>query len=358
MAEALSKTDLPAEAQEQIAVMNDASDLLLALVNDALDVSKIEAGKLEIETAPFSMHEAIDKVVRLHGPNARAKGLKINAEYCEQPGDWYEGDASRIFQLLNNLVSNAVKFTSKGSVSVSLNTDKSGRVLLQVSDTGIGMSPEVAAKVFEPFTQADSSTTRMYGGTGLGLTICQGLVGAMGGHLTLETVEGAGATFTAAIPLRPSNAPLAENLGRVQPRQTNLEGVRVLAVDDNPVNLKVVELMLKDQGCSIISALGGEEALGLFEAGDIDLVLLDISMPRIDGYEVLKRLQALERDKPLPPVLAVTAHAMPADVQSFLAAGFDGFVAKPIRREDLLTAAQHSLEDREALRAKTLSKFA
>ncbi|NNU17306.1 response regulator [Parvularcula sp. ZS-1/3] len=358
MAEALSKNDLPAEAQEQIAVMNDASDLLLALVNDALDVSKIEAGKLEIDNAPFSMREAVDKVVRLHQSNARAKGLEIKAAYTEEAGDWYRGDAGRILQLLNNLVSNAVKFTHQGSVSITLDTDEQKRVVLQVEDTGIGMASDVAAKVFDPFTQADSSTTRMYGGTGLGLTICQGLVEAMGGALSLETEAGVGATFTAVIPLAAAKTRAAADRRLEFRKSAALEGLRVLAVDDNPVNLKVIELMLKDQGCAIVSAIGGEEALGLFDAGDIDLVLLDISMPRIDGYEVLRRLRAQNKREVLPPVLAVTAHAMPADVQSFLEAGFDGFVAKPIRREDLLAAAEQCLEDREASRAQAPGKSA
>lgn len=356
MSEALGKRELEAGASEQVEIIRQASELLLVLLNDVLDMSKIEADKLTLGKAPFSIRSVIEKVAALHAREAEGKGLSLSLAICPETTDRRLGDEHRVGQILHNLIGNAVKFTERGSVSVRVRESRAGHLEIEVADTGIGMNEEQAHRVFEPFTQADSSTTRQYGGTGLGLTITRSLVTAMGGEVRLDTELGRGSTFKVILPLaieeRVQKGAVREEARKPVP---SLGGVRILAIDDNEVNLAVLSTLLAPEGAHIVTASSGESGLSLFDAGDFDLVLLDISMPHLDGPSVLEKMRAGRSRKLLPPVLAVTAHAMPDDVEAFLAMGFDGYVAKPIRRGDLIEAAVTALYHPAAKRSSAAS---
>lgn len=349
MAAALDAETLPAEAKKQFGVMRQAGDLLLVLLNDVLDMSKIEAGRFTLERKPFSLLDAVNRVAALHRAEAAAKGVALDLEVDDAVADQRAGDEHRIVQALHNLIGNAVKFTDDGAVTVRLrapDTRAPERLEITVSDTGIGMSDEEARRIFEPFAQADSSTSRTYGGTGLGLTITRGLIEAMGGVIRLETAKGRGSAFVVDMPL-PLVAATTRAPQRGAERDTiSLRGRRVLAIDDNSVNLAVLETLLTREGAITVVASSGLEGLEMVEAGRFDLVLLDIAMPHLDGPETLKRMRALLPADVMPPVIAVSAHAIQSDIDRFLAEGFDGYVTKPVRPEALSRAASVALAAR------------
>jgi signal transduction histidine kinase/CheY-like chemotaxis protein len=343
MAAALEESDIGPEERQKVRVLRQASDLLLVLLNDVLDMSKIEAGKIELEVKPFHIGEVIERVAALHGTEAERKGLILRSELsAAMPLRWI-GDEHRIVQVLHNLTGNAVKFTGEGEVVLGLAPLEEGKgIVLTVRDTGIGMSAEERARVFEPFTQADSSTTRVYGGTGLGLTITNGLIEAMGGTLSVESEKGEGTTFIIRLPLMGADTERTPAAATTEPAQ-GLDGLRILAVDDNRVNLAVLDTLLSREGAHVVLANSGQIALELFEPTSFDLVLLDISMPHLDGPEVLRRLMDTYSGGRLPPVIAVSAHAMQEDIDRFLSEGFSGYVTKPVRIAALRNAATAAL---------------
>lgn len=344
MAAALDDADLPDDARAQVDVMQRASDLLLVLLNDVLDMSKIDAGRVTLENRPFSLLGAVQQVVSLHKAEANRRGLELRVQIEDGVADWRSGDEHRIVQVLHNLVGNAVKFTERGHVGVSVKSHfgNAERFQVVVEDTGIGMSEDQVATIFEPFTQADLSTTRRFGGTGLGLTIAKGLVTTMGGALHLSTDPGRGSTFSIDLAL-PIETHVSRLVAQTSHQPTvSLHGRRVLVVDDNSVNLSVMEMLLGREGAIAVTAQSGIEALQLFEAAEFDLILLDIAMPQMDGPETMHRLRALSL-RAAPPIIAVSAHAMPTDIERFLAEGFNGYVTKPVRRQMLLEEASKVL---------------
>ncbi|NRA29174.1 MAG: response regulator [Parvularculaceae bacterium] len=344
MATALDDADLPDDARAQVDVMQSASDLLLVLLNDVLDMSKIDAGRITLEERPFSLLGAVQQVASLHEAEAQRKGLELRVHIENGVADWRSGDEHRIVQVLHNLVGNAVKFTEKGHIGITVRSHfgNDERFQVVVEDTGIGMNEEQAATIFEPFTQADVSTTRRFGGTGLGLTIAKGLVTTMGGALHLSTNPGRGSTFSIDLSL-PIETHVSRIVAQTSDRPTiSLHGRRVLVVDDNSVNLSVMEMLLGREGALAVTAQSGAEALQLFEAAEFDLILLDIAMPQMDGPETMHRLRAQALGS-TPPIIAVSAHAMPSDIERFLADGFDGYVTKPVRRQTLLEEASRVL---------------
>jgi signal transduction histidine kinase len=276
MTEALQEADLPPEASKHTKILREASDLLLSLLNDVLDMSKIEAGHLTLEEGSFELESVVERVAALHRPEAERKGLAVVTRIDSRASRRWIGDEHRLVQVLHNLTGNAVKFTAEGGVVISAEECESGELLLRVEDSGIGMSPEEAARVFQPFTQADSSTTRRFGGTGLGLTISRGIAQAMGGTIELETAKGEGSCFSIRLPLRPAEPPAPELRGEGEERASFLRGRRLLVIDDNEVNLAVVETLLRPEGAHLVTATSGQQGIELFEAGaEFDLVLLD-----------------------------------------------------------------------------------
>jgi len=261
------------------------------------------------------------------------------------------GDCFRLRQILNNLVSNAIKFTHGGEVAVLLSAERqNGTVLLtgQVRDTGIGMPLEVQATIFDPFTQASSSTTRSFGGTGLGLAICKQLAELMGGGIRVESAPGKGSTFTFVIRLQ--QAPLAgptpaEPVVTGAPQQLPERSLHVLVAEDQPINRKFIEEILRRQDCSVLSACNGREAVALWEREPVDLVLMDIQMPEMDGLAALAAIRAREDESGQhTPIIALTAHAINGDKERLLEAGFDGYLSKPVQVATLLGEMARALE--------------
>jgi PAS domain S-box-containing protein len=317
-----------------------AGEHLLGVINDILDFSKIEAGKLAVESQPFALAAAVSEAVALNTGAAAAKGLNIEVAVPPAP-DFVAGDALRLRQILTNLLSNAVKFTERGGVSLTVRHDGAD-CLFHVTDSGIGMTAEQCARLFRAFEQADSSTTREYGGTGLGLTISRQLARLMGGDITVTSRPDAGSTFTLRLRLPPTAARAGQIVRGSGPQ---LAGLRVLAAEDVELNRIVLADLLEQEGAQVVFAFDGRQALELVEthgAAAFDVVLMDIQMPIMDGFEAARRLKAVA---PELPVIGLTAHALAEERDKCLAAGMAAHVTKPIDRNALVGAilAQASL---------------
>lgn len=342
MAAALDRDDLTPQQRGKLQALRDSGDLMLMLLNDLLDLSKIEANRIELEQAPFTFGEIARKVETLHSANAQEKGLSFSIKCDCDPAEFRLGDGHRILQVLHNLVANAIKFTEKGSVHVEISmTGKNGdQAQIDVIDTGIGVTRKQAARIFEPFTQADASTTRKFGGTGLGLSIAKGLVTAMGGEISVRSKPGEGARFRIVFP-----APVVEQEALESAEQEGSRAgayrtgpLRILAGEDNAVNQAVLSAFLGERNHDVEFAPDGLAVVEAFKKSAFDVVLMDISMPVLDGPEALRQIRFLEKergDKSPTPVIAVSAHAMPQQIEEYMRLGFDGYVTKPIRPENL-----------------------
>jgi GAF domain-containing protein/FixJ family two-component response regulator len=344
MMEVLERQGLGDDQLPLVATMRDSAQALVRIIDDVLDFSKIEAGRLELETTAFSLSGLVAGAVETLRPQANAKGLKIAAEIEPGSNDALVGDPTRIRQILFNLLSNAVKFTERGEIVVRAGTAPVGggqtRVMLAVKDTGIGLDAAQRARLFEPFSQADSSMTRRYGGTGLGLSIVRRLAQLMGGDVAIESAPGKGSTFTVTLVLEaaPADSPLTELLkpAVAQPVRAATvpvgEAARLLVVDDHPVNREVLVRQLRLLGLSADTAEDGSEALKAWAPARYAAVLADLHMPGMDGYEMTQRLRAREADNggARTPIVAVTANAMRGEEERCLAAGMDAYLVKPV----------------------------
>ncbi len=339
MAEALENDGLSIEQARKLKVIRESGDHLLSILNDILDFSKIEANRIDFEKAPFRLSDIARKVESLHSLKAREKGLEFSVSALE-PDLSRLGDAHRIVQILHNLVGNAVKFTSRGGVYVKIDAGADGADLcvIEVADTGIGMTPEQTAKIFDPFAQADTTTARRYGGTGLGLSIAEGLARSMGGSIRVVSELGRGSQFIVALPLPPApeSAAPGQTPGAPKPERA-ARPARILAAEDNGVNRAVLHALLAPMGHRVDFAEDGPGAIDAFRREMYDVVLMDISMPEMDGVEAMNRLRAIEAERggARTPVIAVSAHAMRQQIEEYLAAGFDGYVTKPVTTEKL-----------------------
>jgi PAS domain S-box-containing protein len=353
MMEVLERQRLDDAQRGTVATMRDSARALLRIIDDVLDFSKIEAGRLDLEAAAFSLSGLIDGIMSTFRSQANAKGLSLAGGIEPGSNDVLIGDATRVRQILFNLVGNALKFTESGGVTVRAGTMPLGggrtRVTLSVQDTGIGIDEAHRRRLFQPFAQADSSTTRRFGGTGLGLSIVRRLAELMGGGITVESAPGAGSTFfvTLDFAAAPHGAVLAELRQPVAgpiriPRQGGARDERsvVLVVDDHPVNQEVMVRQLDLLGVAADTAADGEQALAMWSTNHYAAVLADIHMPRMDGYELTRRIRAAEAARPGPahtPVIAVTANAMKGEEERCLAAGMDAYLAKPLNIDWLRT---------------------
>ncbi|NCA72229.1 MAG: response regulator [Sphingobacteriia bacterium] len=345
MAQLALRGDLSAQQRNQIGKIETSAKSLLGILNDILDFSKIEAGKLVLERAPFDLRQQIEKVVHLVDIAAHEKGLELIVDYPPELGRCYLGDSLRITQVLTNLLSNAVKFTATGEVRLVVRRPTAECLRLEVRDTGIGITAQAQQRLFQAFSQADSSTTRRYGGTGLGLMISKQLVDLMGGTIELSSQPGQGSTFRITIPVRECTAEEAakiETSARLDqaaasnpcPRLANTAGKRLLLVEDNPINREIVLGYLEDSGLLIETAEDGPHALARFRDAHFDLILMDVQMPGMDGYETTGRIRALD---PVVPIIALTANAFPEDVAKSRAAGMNAHLSKPIDTVELLS---------------------
>ena len=343
LGQALRAGPLSADQREQVDLILDSGDTLLVLLNDILDLSKIEAGKLEIAPTVGDIVQTCARLVGGYQPTAREKGVALAFRLDSPAPGPLMFDGVRVRQCLTNLVSNALKFTTEGKVEVALacypEPDGRVRVRLRVSDTGIGMNEATVAKLFRPFTQADASTTRNFGGTGLGLNITRRLVEMMRGEISVESEEGRGSIFTIEMlvdPAEPSELAAGETEAGEDEGFVALHGRRVLVVDDHPVNRRVIRLFLEPFECRLIEAENGQQALDALDREVVDLVLMDVNMPVMDGLEATRRLRQDPRFARLP-VIALTADVMSAQIKTCLEAGCDAHVAKPIDLRNLLS---------------------
>ena len=335
MAELLDSALMDQEHKRMIGTIRESGEALLSILNHILDMSKIEAGKLELEARPFVPTDLAARVEDLHSLRAEEKGLTF--EFLTGSGADLPrvGDQHRVRQILHNLVSNAIKFTERGEVTAKLSGRKNKPLVIEVSDTGIGMTPEQVARLYEDFSQADSSVTRRFGGTGLGMAITRTLVEMMGGNISVDSTPGQGTTVKVSLPL-PVDETKAEAV-KVEAATVSLDGIRILAADDNKTNCEVLEMMLLRKGAVVTIVNDGLQAVQAGAPGRFDVVLLDISMPVMDGVTVLQEIRAREAESDLVPmpIIAVTANAMTHQVAEYLIAGFDACVAKPVNMTDL-----------------------
>ena len=337
MTSLLLATPLSDEQRELLDTVHQSGATLLSLIDDVLDISKIEARRMTLRPATFSIHRLLEDVIAPGRTRAREKALALDADVAGDVPPHVMGDAGRIAQILRNLVSNALKFTEHGSVRVRVARDGTA-IRFSVDDTGPGIPDNMHETIFEPFRQADDSATRRFGGTGLGLSISRELAAMMGGRLWVESRVGNGSTFHCTLPLPPVEA-LDKPAERAQASLTPLK-LRLLLVEDNPVNARVAGLMLTKLECSVTHADSGLKAIALAETShdQFDLVLMDVQMPDIDGLEATRAIRALEVTRGLEPVpiIALTANAMKGDEQVCLEAGMNGYLAKPVTLERLI----------------------
>ncbi len=345
---------LGAEQRSWAETARDSGRALLAIVNDLLDLSKIEAGRMEILPAPFSLAALVSDVAELMAPRLRQKGLELRVNIQASPQMVF-GDAGRIRQIVSNLLGNAVKFTERGHVGVSVApiADQSGVPVfgISVEDSGIGIPREKLPCLFKDFVQVDSSLTRVFDGSGLGLAISRRLARMMGGDVSVESTFGEGSIFTCKLPL-PNVATTVPELEKtkcidVGARHVDClpgKGCRALLVDDNPVNQRIGQRMLERLGCAVDLASQGRDALDLLSVQRYEIVFMDCQMPVMDGYTAVAELRRCESDGCRTPVVALTAHAMDGARERCLAAGMDDYLTKPLAAGDLRTALEKWLQ--------------
>jgi PAS domain S-box-containing protein len=347
MAQAMAMGDLSDQQRERLDVIRQSGESLLAILNDVLDLSKIEAGKLELEQAEFDIGELAQGAHATFAATAQAKGLTFDLKVARGARGVYRGDSVRVRQILYNLVSNALKFTERGAVTVEVSR-KAKLLSITVRDTGIGIAPEKVASLFQKFEQADASTTRRYGGTGLGLAICRDLAELMGGCVRAESRPGEGATFIVDLPLVRVAAAPARPAAPSGERSAPAEGatLRVLAAEDNGMNQLVLKTLLEQVGVEPVMVANGREAVEAWAREPWDLILMDVQMPEMDGPTATGVIRARERTdgRARTPIVALTANAMAHQVSEYLQAGMDDYVAKPIEAGRLYHVIQVALD--------------
>ena len=354
MADVMARDNLDAKQRQRLGVIRESGELLLSVINDVLDLSKIEAGRLELSEQDFSLEEMAEGAVSAFSVIAAGKKLRFNLVVDPDAAGWWRGDCDRIRQVLNNLLSNAVKFTVEGAVAARFSALPTGGLRLTVSDTGIGIAQDKLPTLFEKFIQADNSTTRRFGGTGLGLAICRELVQLMGGSVTARSVEGEGSTFVVDMPLARAEAPKAAEEAEAPAASGEHRRMRILAAEDNATNQKVLQAVMEPLGVHLHIVPDGREAVAAWREGGFDLILMDIQMPVMDGVEAARAIRAAEREEHLPriPILALTANALVHQVEAYLAAGMDGHVSKPIELRRLYDAIETALANSAAAKSQ------
>jgi CheY-like chemotaxis protein/anti-sigma regulatory factor (Ser/Thr protein kinase) len=344
MADVLSETELDEEQRSYVELFRNAGESLMSLIDDILDLSKVEAGQVHLEHIPFNPRELVEKVTHIMGIRARKNGVALEADLPDDLPEIMLGDPGRLRQVLANLLSNAVKFTHQGRIDLIVRRESQpqgpDQLRFSVRDTGIGIPPNKIKDIFESFVQADSSTTRRYGGTGLGLTISQRLVSLMKGRIWVESEVGKGSAFHISLPLdEPAHD---ENDPARRQAEDELEKAlppaNVLLVEDTESNRTLVEAFLEPTALRLDMAGDGREALEKFSSKHYDLVLMDMQLPVMNGYDAVRAIRKMEKERGMPrtPVFALTAFALKGDAEKCIQAGCDVHIAKPVLREDFL----------------------
>ena len=354
MTELTLDTELSSEQHQYLQTVQQSAESLLALLNDLLDLSKIEAGRLAIDPVPLYLRDTLNEILRSQSVKAEGKGLQLKAIVRPDIPDALVADPMRLRQILTNLVDNAIKFTEQGEIEVYVasewRSDDEVGLRFHVRDTGIGIATDKLASIFDSFTQAESSTARHYGGTGLGLAICRELTGLMGGRLWVESEVGQGSTFHFTLRVKIASdgtivtEPVTAPADLASPPQRTLH---ILVADDNPANRMLATRILEKRGHSITQATNGREVLEACDAERFDIALLDIQMPDLDGFACTRQIRRAERSsKQHLPIIAVTAYAMKGDRDRCLAAGMDNYISKPLRADRLIALVEALAEGR------------
>lgn len=350
MAQALQDMVSGQEQQRMVETIRISGDELLAILNDILDLSKIESGKIVIEQVPFRPLAVFSRIVRLHGPQAEAKGLRVTLDVDPALDGEFLGDEHRLTQVLHNVTGNAIKFTQNGQVELRAEAT-AGVLRITVTDSGIGMTQAQLASVFDEFVQADASITRRFGGTGLGMPIAKGLMMMMGGTIEIDSAPGRGTRVQLTMPLPPAPASEPEAAPSQDGPAPVLTGLRILVAEDNRTNQTVLQALLRNSGVVLTLVENGREALAAAMAGEFDLFLFDISMPEMDGHTALKQIEAAYRVAGLkmPPAAALSANVMPDQLSRYTADGFATCLAKPIRKAALFECIRALTDSAEAV---------
>ena len=338
LTELLLATPLNDEQRDLVTTSQAASERLLSLINNVLTFSKSEAGKMEDEVVVFRPAELAADCVQIITPAATAIGLEVNLTTAPDLPEMVEGDREKLRSILLNITGNAVKFTERGSVNVTVTAGPNTDIVFQIADTGVGFDPSTTRDLFQPFVQADASTTRRFGGSGLGLAICKQLADEIGGRIEVTSELGVGSVFTVTVPLTPfTGAVKAEPTAPAQTDDAALESLRVLLVEDDAVNSLVIARMLTKLGAVVARAANGSEALKWLESHSPDVVLMDCYMPVMDGFRATEALREREGDGDHVPVIALTASALQEDADRCVQAGMDAIMSKPVRLANLAT---------------------
>nr|WP_295107922.1 MASE1 domain-containing protein [uncultured Caulobacter sp.] len=345
-----TREDLPPEVRRQVNLIDSAGAALLTVVNDILDFSRVEAGLIELLPQPTSAANLLRDTVAIMAPEARAKGLSLELEIIDPVEALHDLDADRLRQVLINLLNNAVKFTDEGRIDARLIVEQGhleDRLRFEIMDTGVGIELDKQALLFQRFSQADSSMSRLHGGAGLGLAICRALIDVMGGKIGVDSVPGRGSCFWIEL-----SAPIAEEVELPERPKVSAPGAaRVLIVDDHPINLEIGEALLTLVGCQVEVAENGKQAVEKAMMGHYDVILMDIHMPQMDGLQATRAIKALPGLRGKAPIIAMSADALPRQVERCYAAGMVDHIAKPIQREVLYAKVERWLNHRSGSEA-------
>ena len=347
-ADLLGRTELSEEQKGHVAILADGGAILMHVLNDVLDLSKIEAGKLSIDPARTDIHDFVRRCAAMWSPRADDKQLEFRLSISPDVPQYVAVDTTRVGQIVFNLLSNALKFTETGSIRLSLDAEPVGpdrvELRLHVADSGIGMSEDAVARLFTAFSQADGSISRRFGGTGLGLSISQKLAEMMGGSISVTSAVGQGSTFSLRLTVDVAHAPVVDLTGADDAEEDLRPALRILVAEDNLSNQRIIDFFLRPIGAEVTIVGDGQQALDALSVSAFDLVLMDMQMPVMDGLEATRRLRASGGVNAGIPVLALTANVMDAQKQACLDAGMNGHIAKPIDARLLLTGVINAFD--------------
>ena len=335
----LADGELPSKKRELVNVVLQSSESLLELINDVLDLSRLDANAIELESVEVDLRDLLSRTLAPLSFQAKEKGVKFSLVVEDDIPAWVKGDPTRLRQIVLNLVGNAVKFTNTGEITVVVDTALE-RIRMKVADTGIGIAKQSQASLFEPYVQAEVSTMRKFGGSGLGLTIVKKLVSAMGGKIIVDSVPGRGSTFTVFIPLQTTGAPLQ----RSEPLpEVKLPRLSIVVADDNAVNRMVLSRLLEDDGHQVVTMSNGKEVVEYLPDHEVDVVLMDLQMPVMDGVTATRKIRAMPGKRADIPIIAVTANVVREKPEELAAEGMNCFLRKPFRQAELREALQKAL---------------